>query len=108
MSNFKLRVNKFDRKALYPISTYCSEEYLAGHAGLYLTTDLVEDERNQKLHRYYRLHSSESLSIEDALGFEISCPECHRHKLRQIGRILNSHDLGLYVCPDCDKKRSHL
>nr|DAG54504.1 MAG TPA: terminase large subunit [Bacteriophage sp.] len=49
-----------------------------------------------------RLHT-----IEDALAYDIKCPECgHRNTLRQIGRVLDMHNLGLYKCPCCDKQRT--
>ena len=46
-------------------------------------------------------------TIEMALQYEIHCPECNQGILKQVGRCLNSNELGLYVCPVCDKHRTH-
>lgn len=106
--NYTLYKNKYDPKMLYPTSTWYSDEYCRDHCRMYLSTEYVEDDWSHKLHKYYRLHSSEPHTIDMSLGYEIQCPECKRHKMRQMGRSLNAHDLGLYYCPECDKGRDHL
>ena len=103
--NYPLRRNKVDPKVLYPSNSYYSDEYARDHCSLYLSTDYVKDDWTEKLHKYYRLHSTKPHSIDMALGYEIECPECHRTKMRQIGRSLNAYDLGLYYCPDCDSRK---
>lgn len=55
------------------------------------------------VHRFYRLHAAQPHSIDMALAYNIKCPKCHTHLLKQVGRCLNYHDLGLYKCPVCDK-----
>ena len=45
-------------------------------------------------------------TIEMALRYEINCPECNSGRLKQVGRCLNSHELGLYICPVCEKRKS--
>ena len=81
-----------------------SEEYAQRMCNLYLSDEIHRDDEG-KLHKYYRLHAKEPHSIEDALAYDILCPECaNRGKLKQIGRVLNYNDLGLYRCPFCDKK----
>ena len=102
--NYPLLKNKYDHKKLYPTASYYSDEYADGHCSLYLSTEYVEDDRG-KVHKYYRLHASEPHTVDMALGYEITCPDCGRHTLRQIGRSLNMHDLGLYHCPCCDRKK---
>lgn len=102
--NFTLRKNKYDPKLLYPSETYNTVEAIQWNHSFYLTTDYVKDEWTDKLHKYYRLHSTTPHTIDMSLGYEIECPECHRHKMRQIGRSLNAYDLGLYYCPECDRK----
>ncbi len=103
--NFTLRKNKYDPKLLYPIKTYNTEDAIKRVHELYLTTDYVKDDWSDSLHRYYRLHSTIPHTIDMSLGYEIECPECHRRKMRQIGRSLNAYDLGLYYCPDCDSRK---
>ena len=60
-------------------------------------------DENGRMRRRYRLHSDKPLSIETALTYDIDCPHCGA-RLRQVGRCLNAHDLGLYACPACDKR----
>ncbi len=103
--NYPLRVNKSDPKLLYPTISYNTVEAIQRTHSFYLTTDYVKDDWSDSLHRYYRLHSTKPHSIDMALGYEIECPECHRTKMRQIGRSLNAYDLGLYYCPDCDRRK---
>lgn len=82
-------------------TTSYTEEYAEHALPIYLSSTLITD--NKGMHRRrYRLHSMKPLTIEDALAIDISCPTCH-HNLRQIGRSLNAHELGLYACPHCDK-----
>lgn len=70
---------------------------------LYLS-DEVHLDTNQNTKKYYRLHAQESHSIEDALAYDIVCPNCGRTHLKQVGRMLNYNDLGLYTCPVCNKQ----
>ena len=87
-----------------PMTVYKTEEYAQRMCNLYLSDEIHRDDEG-KLHKYYRLHAKEPHSIEDALAYDILCPECaNRGKLKQIGRVLNYNDLGLYRCPFCDKK----
>ena len=43
-------------------------------------------------------------TIEMALAYDIKCPCCGSNTLKQVGRCLDSHELGLYECPVCDRK----
>ncbi len=56
-----------------------------------------------KYHTVYRLHAYEPHTIEDALKYDIYCPQCKTHIMKQIGRCRSSHVLGLYKCPVCEK-----
>ena len=58
--------------------------------------DLEEEARKKEGERkeYERLRNQ-------AMRF-VNCPKCGS-RLKQIGRCLNAHDLGLYKCPACDK-----
>ena len=68
---------------------------------LFLEEHLIKDE-HWHIYCRYRLHSKKPLNIEEALALDIKCPKCGG-RLKQIGRCLNSHELGLYRCPSCDK-----
>ena len=104
MSCYALKPNKYDWRTLEPKThTSFSEEYIADHEDLYLTTEFIVDEYN-KGHRHYRLHANSPHSIEMALAYDIKCPNCQRNNLKQVGRCMNSHTLGLYQCPVCDRK----
>lgn len=81
-----------------------SDEYARRMCDLYLSDEIHKDEEGV-LHKYFRLHAKEPHTIEDALVYDILCPDCgNRTTLKQIGRVLNHNDLGLYRCPCCDTK----
>ena len=48
-------------------------------------------------HRFYRLHAMNPHTIEMALAYDIKCPCCSNNTLKQVGRCLDSHELGLRV-----------
>ena len=104
MSNYPLRVNKVNWRSLEPqTNTYVTEDYIAGHYDLYLTSEYITDEHNS-VHRYYRLHANKPHSIEMALAYDVKCPCCGRNVLKQVGRCKDYYTLGLYECPVCDRK----
>ena len=91
---------------LHPSNVFCTEEYAEGKFSLYLTEVFHRDEEGT-VHKYYRLHARDPHSIEDALAYDIKCPECgDQNTLKQIGRVLNWNKLGLYKCPCCDAQRT--
>ena len=104
MTNFHYPLSraKYDPNALDPINAYITEEYIQRQYKLYLSSHFARDERG-KMHRTYRLHAVEPHTIDMALAYDIKCPNCRKNNLKQIGRCLNSYDLGLYKCPVCDK-----
>ena len=81
--------------------TYYTKEYAKQYMPMYLDGHIVVDENGRHRNRY-RLHCDKPLTIEAALALDINCPKCGS-RLKQIGRCLNAHDLGLYKCPACDK-----
>ena len=100
--NYPLKANKCNWRSLEPQrNTFYSEDYIADHYDLYLTTEHITDEHNCT-HRYYRLHASQPHNIEMALAYDIKCPCCGSHVLKQVGRCKDFHTLGLYECPVCD------
>ena len=101
MDNYPLHQNKFNPNALEPINAYITEEYIEKQYKLYLTTHYTRNEDGNVL-RAYRLHAVDPHSIDMALAYDIKCPKCRTHLLKQVGRCLNYHDLGLYKCPVCD------
>ena len=104
--NYQLGRFKKGSNILFPNHTLSSDEYAERMFSLYLSDEIHRDE-DGNLHKYYRLHARAPHTIEDALAYDIKCPECgHRNTLRQIGRVLDMHNLGLYKCPCCDKQRT--
>ena len=100
---FDLVPFKKDGKYLLPHDTTYTDEYAESMCTLWLKDEIVKDKRGD-LHRYYRLHARQPHNIEMALAYDIKCPRCSSN-LKQIGRCLNSHELGLYRCPICDKEK---
>ena len=96
--------NKNDRSMLNAAPTYISESGAQERLSLYLSEDLVEDDRSHKYLSRYRLHAMQPHNIEMALAYDIYCPKCG-HRLKQIGRCRNSHELGLYACPEYDRRK---
>ena len=103
MNNYPLQAYEGDWRTLHPQKNLMSEEYIRSHYDLYMSTEHAKDERGDN-HRYYRLHAMKPHTIEMALGYDIKCPCCGRNTLKQVGRCLDSHELGLYECPICDRK----
>ena len=104
MANYPLKATNKEGTLLLPNNSSFSDEYAEKTCDLFLRSSVKKDGQG-KLHKYYRLHAKEPHSIENALAYDILCPECaNRGKLKQIGRVLNYNDLGLYRCPFCDKK----
>ena len=56
------------------------------------------------LQRYYRLHATVRTPLKwRALRDQL--PECSNGRLKQVGRCLNSHELG-HICPVCENARA--
>lgn len=103
--NYPLRQNKFDWRSLTPEDNhYFTEEYIADHYDLYLTSEYTKDNEGE-VHRYYRLHANHPHTIEMALAYDIKCPRCKGNVLKQVARCRNYYTLGLYECPVCDRKK---
>ena len=103
MISYPLIANKADNRMLRPQDNFMSDEYIRDHYDLYLTTEYITDEHGETK-SYYRLHARYPHTIEMALAYEIKCPRNDYHTLKQVGRCLNSHELGLYECPVCNRK----
>jgi len=103
MANYPLTPMNKEGTLLCSQSSSYSNEYAESMCDLFLRDCIVKDERGN-LHKYYRLHAKQAHSIEMALAYDITCPDCHNATLRQIGRTLSYNELGLYRCPVCDKK----
>lgn len=103
MANYPISKMNTEGTLLRPKSSYCTDEYAEKMCDLYLRDEIHKDEHG-KLHKHYRLHAKQSHNIEMAFAYDISCPNCLVGMLKQIGRAVNSHELGLYVCPICDKR----
>jgi predicted RNA-binding Zn-ribbon protein involved in translation (DUF1610 family) len=39
-----------------------------------------------------------------ALAYDVKCPHCGSHAMKQVGRCKDYYTLGLYECPVCDRK----
>jgi hypothetical protein len=90
-----MKMNK-EGTLLRPQHTYYSDEYAHAMCDLHLSDVVIEDDKG-KLKLRYRLHAKHPHTIEGAMAYNILCPKCHRH-LKQVGRSLSYHDLGLYAC----------
>lgn len=103
MANYPISKMNTEGTLLRPKSSYCTDEYAEKMCDFYLRDEIHEGEHG-KLHKYYRLHVKQPHNIEMSLAYDINCPNCLVGMLKQIGRAVNSHELGLYVCPICDKR----
>lgn len=102
MANYPIhRMCKNNSTLLGATSSFYSDEYADRMCTLHLRDEL-HDDGHGNLIRYYRLRAKEPHNIEMALQYDIHCPKCSG-MLKQVGRCLNSHELGLYVCPICAK-----
>ena len=76
MSNYPLKVNKYNWRSLEPQTNLCyTEDYIADHYDLYLTSEYIPDDYGNT-RRYYRLHANRAHSIEMALAYDVKCPCC--------------------------------
>lgn len=103
MNIYPLRTNSGDWRTLHPMRMFASENYVSSHYDLHLTTEYYKD-GNGVQNRYYRLNAKNPHSIDMALAYNIKCPKCGRQTLNQIGRCLDMYTLGLYECPECNRK----
>lgn len=102
MANYPIYKMNKEGTLLGSQNSYYSDEYAAQICDLYLR-DQLEKDNNGKIHTYYRLHAYHPHTIDMALQYNIHCPNCSSGMLKQVGRCLNFHELGLYVCPVCEK-----
>ena len=101
MSSYVLnRVN--GTNTLVPQNSLYSDEY-AETFDLHLREQLYENVSGH-ISAKYRLKALKPHSIEMALAYDIDCPKCGS-RMKQIGRCRNSHELGLYTCPACDRAK---
>ena len=106
MANYPIhRMCKDNDTLLGATTSFYSDECAESMCVLHLRDELHKDAKGN-LQRYYRLHAYHPHTIEMALRYEINCPECNSGRLKQVGRCLNSHELGLYICPVCEKRKS--
>ena len=70
---------------------------------LYMMDEIKETESGH-MRSYYRLYATEPHTIEQAFVYDIICPKCSG-RLKQIGRQLSMHELGLYTCPECNRRK---
>ena len=101
MNNYPLKANKVNWRILHPLNVLSTEEHIAEHNDLYLSTEFSNDESGYP-HKRFRLHAKYPHNIEQALAYDIKCPSCGNY-LKQVGRCRDSHTLGLYKCPVCDR-----
>lgn len=101
MSNYPLIPLNKQRTLFMCQHALYSDEYARSMCDLFVSDEFIRDERNN-MHRRYRLHAMKPHSVEMALAYDIQCPKCG-HLLKQVGRSLDYHELGLYKCPICDR-----
>lgn len=101
---YSLCKNNKEGTLLHPIHTYYSDEYAQAMCSLYLKDELVKDETG-KIKKFYRLHAKQPHNQEQAFAYDIECPHCTNGRLKQVGRQLSYNELGLYTCPDCNRRK---
>jgi len=104
MAYYPLRKANNEGSLLRPQHTFCSEEYAENMCNLFLKECVMEDGQGT-LHKYYRLHANHPHNHEMALAYDILCPKCRVSMLKQVGRANDCYELGLYICPVCEKKK---
>lgn len=103
MANYELwKVNK-EGTLLRPHDLMMTDEAAEQYAPLLLRSKIVMPEYG-KCFNDYQLIAREPHTVEMALAYDIECPECGKH-LKQVRRCLNKHELGLYRCPACDRRK---
>lgn len=103
MSVYPLHPYSKGGTTLYPSSCYYTEEYAQRVCAWHLTDQITTNERGK--HTFvYRLHSHEPRTFADFMQYDIMCPWCNQ-RLRPIQNALDYHELALYACPNCDKKK---
>ena len=102
MANYPLTKMSKEGTLLHPQRSYYSGEYAQAMCDLYLSDEIIKDEKGN-IHTNYRLHTKQPHNIEMALAYDIMCPKCNS-RLKQVGRTLTAHELGQYTCPVCDKR----
>ena len=102
---YPIRKNKLDWRSLEPMTNHTEpEDYISEHYDFWLSDEFIPD-RNGKVYRYYRLHAKYPHNIEMALAYDVKCPRCKNHVMKQVGRCQDYYKLGLYECPVCDRKK---
>lgn len=102
MSNYPLHKLNHNSGHLYPQTSFYSNEAADSLCTLHLRSELYKG-TDGKHHTAYRLHAHDSHTLEDTFGYVVHCPRCSTHVMKQVGRCLDSHTLGLYTCPACEK-----
>lgn len=103
MANYELRKMNAEGTLLHPHDLMMTDEYAEQYADLLLRSSIIKG-RDGKLFNDYRLIAREPHTVEMALAYDIECPSCG-NRLKMVGRCMNSHKLGLYSCPACDKNK---
>lgn len=99
---YPLKAEKKNPCVFVPQDSSSTADFIKRTSDLYLSVQLNSDQYG-RTHRAYRLHAKKPHTVEMALQYDIKCPRCRVRDLKQVGRCLNSHDLGLYKCRVCDK-----
>lgn len=102
MSVFPLKKATKDGSLQKPMNCSYSEDYTKSMYDLYLTDEVVKAEDGH-YNKNYRLHARNPHNQDMAFFYDIDCPKWGG-QLKQIGSILNYHDLGLYTCKKCNKR----
>lgn len=88
---------------LQPIQTFYSDEYAQAMCDLYLKDEIYKNEKGKHT-KFYRLHAKNAHTPEQAFAYDIQCPHCSTGKLKQVATQNSYTELGLYTCPNCNKR----
>ena len=100
--NYKLTPAEKGSTHMTPSESTYTLDYLKGVSDLCLSEEIKADQY-RNLTKYYRLHAKHDHGFEQALAYDIHCPRCG-HLLKYVGGARNTHDLGLFRCPICEKR----
>ena len=88
---------------MHPTGTMYTDEAAERELDLLLRSESIRPEYGRSFNDYQRIARNPH-TVEMALAYDIECPECGG-RLRQVRRCLDSHRLGLYRCPECDRQK---
>lgn len=102
--NIELRgYNKHSKKLYGFESCYLLDDEIAKNK-FYLRDETKIDAHNNTIIKLYRFMTSEPMSYENSLSYDLHCPVCGG-ELRVHGLPIDSRAHALYKCTHCSKEK---